>query len=56
MSLEAFVDGLHSSLEKISKLELNDELKGHLFLKQGNLDTTTIWFWERLKVTILSKH
>lgn len=39
MSVEEFVIGFHSRLDKISKLNLNDELKGHLLLRQANLDS-----------------
>lgn len=38
MSVEEFIVGFHSRLDKISKLDMNDELKGHLLLKQANLD------------------
>lgn len=37
-SVDEYVVGFHSRLDKISKLELSDELKGHLLLKQANLD------------------
>lgn len=39
MSVEEFVVGFHSRLDRISKLDMNDELKGHLLLKQANLDS-----------------
>lgn len=37
MSVEEFILGSHSRLDKISKLNMNDELNGHLLLKQVNL-------------------
>lgn len=39
MTVEEFVVGFHSRLDKVSKLDMNDELKGHLLLKQANLDS-----------------
>lgn len=34
-----FVVVFHTRLDKISKLDMNEELKGHLLLKHANLDT-----------------
>lgn len=39
MSVEEFVVGFNSRLDRISKLDMNDELKRHLLLKQANLDS-----------------
>lgn len=38
MTVDKLVLGFHSSLDKITKLNTNDELKGHLLLRQANLD------------------
>lgn len=39
LSVEEFVVGFHSRLDKKSELDINDELKGHLYQKQANLDS-----------------
>lgn len=38
MTVVEFVVGFHTMWDKINKLQLNHELKGHLFLSQANLD------------------
>ena len=38
LSVEEFVIGFHSRLDKITSLKLDDLLKGHLLLRQANLD------------------
>lgn len=37
--IEEFVVGFHSSLDIVSNLEINNEVKGHLLLKQAKLDS-----------------
>lgn len=39
MLVDEFVIGLHTRLDKISKLNMNDELTGHLLLSQANLNS-----------------
>lgn len=39
MQVQEFVTGFHSSHDKISKLNNIDELKGHILLRQANLDS-----------------
>lgn len=39
MTVDKFVLRLHSSLDKISNLDMNDELKTYLLLRQANLDS-----------------
>lgn len=39
MSVEEFVVGFPSRLDRISRLDMNDELKSHFLLKQANLDS-----------------
>lgn len=39
MSVEEFVVVFHSSIGEISRLNMNDELKGHILLRQTNLDS-----------------
>lgn len=39
MSVEAFMVGFHSRLDKISKLDMDDDLKSHLLLNQANQDS-----------------
>jgi len=38
-SVEQFIAGFHTRLDKISSLELDEKLKGHLLLRQAGLDT-----------------
>lgn len=37
MLVDEFVVGFHDQMDRISKHDMNDELKGHLFLMQENL-------------------
>lgn len=39
MSFEKFVVGFHSRLVNISKLNMNDDLRGNVRLRQTNLDS-----------------
>lgn len=39
MSLKEFMVGFHSRIDKISKLEMTEERKGHLLSKQAKLDS-----------------
>ncbi len=41
MSVEEFRAGFHSRLDKLSDLQMNDKLKGHLLLGQAGLDNST---------------
>lgn len=38
MTVEEFLAGLHTRVDEIHKLELSDELKGHVLLRQSTLD------------------
>jgi len=38
-SVEQFIAGFHTRLDKISSLKLDEKLKGHLLLRQAGLDT-----------------
>ena len=37
LSVEHFISGFHTRVDKISELNLNDKLKGHLLLRQADL-------------------
>ena len=39
MSVEQYIAGFHSRLDRISSLKMDDKLKGHLLLRQAMLDT-----------------
>ena len=38
MSIEEFIAGFHARLDKLSELNMNDKLKGHLLIRQAGLD------------------
>lgn len=41
MSIEEYIAGFHSRLDKLAELKINDKLKGHLLLRQCGLDPDT---------------
>ncbi len=41
LTVEQFIAGFHVRLDKISDLNMDDKLKGHLLLRQAGLDTHT---------------
>ena len=41
MSVEDYIAGFHSRLDKLSELNMNDKLKGHLLLRQAGLERNT---------------
>ena len=38
LSVEHFISGFHTRVDKISQLSLDDKLKGHLLLRQADLE------------------
>ena len=40
LSVEHFISGFHTRVDKIAELNLSDKLKGHLLLRQADLETT----------------
>ena len=41
LTIEQFIAGFHTRLDKISDLKMDEKLKGHLLLRQSGLDTHT---------------
>lgn len=57
MSLEELIVGLHRRLNKVRKIDLNVELKNHIFLKKAKLEVTVkVWSLVCLVVTALFKY